>query len=125
MFATATITLTREDDGSPCSSSIVLTCSYQNTQFVRIEECAANTMHFTLVTRTTILSNPDFEEVISAELYMLRISRVERYNGTRYRCQGFNAETEEEVVSNEWTLIVPSEFVTAVQNSCCKLVLQL
>ena len=68
VFATATITLTREDDGSPCSSSIVLTCSYQNTQLVRIEECAANTMHFTLVTRTIILGNPDFEEVISAEL---------------------------------------------------------
>lgn len=67
-------------------------------------------MRFSPLTTTYISGNPDYEEVVSDGLYELRIARVERYNGTRYRCHGFGEDLSEMIHSNEWTLVVPGEF---------------
>ena len=84
---------------------------YHNVDFVRMEEFLSETMRFTLLTSNYIFENPDFEEEKGEGVYKLRIARVELYNGTRYRCHGFD-EHFLPVVSNEWTLVVPGEFIS-------------
>lgn len=79
--------------------------------YVRIEEFVTDSMRFSLLTSIFISSNLDYEEEESDGLYALRIARIERYNGTRYRCHGFGADSSV-VVSDEWTLIVPGEFIS-------------
>ena len=73
------------------------------------EEFVADGFRFSALTPHSVSRNPDYEEEASDGWHKLRISQVERHNGTRYRCHGF---TEDYSVfrSHEWQLVVPREF---------------
>ena len=76
---------------------------------MRIEEYVADGIRFSPLTTNYISGNPDYEEVVSDGLYQLRITQVERHNGTRYRCHGFIEDLSAEFNSDEWKLVVPCE----------------
>ena len=97
------------DSSSLCLPFIVLQCSFSNVHFVRIEEFITHSNQFSTLTTTYISRNPDFEEMASDGIYTMRIAAAERYNGTRYRCQGFSADLSKVFHSEEWTLIIPGE----------------
>lgn len=105
VFPTESISLT-QDRNSLCTS-IVLICSFDNLHFVRFEEFVTEGFGFSTLTTNYISSNPDYEEIVSDGLYKLRITRAERYNGTRYRCHGFVGDLSEAFHSDEWQLVVP------------------
>lgn len=110
VFSTVPLSLSRES-APLCSPSMELKCSYRHVYYVRIEEFVTDSMRFSLLTSIFISNNPDFEEEESDGLYTLRVARIDRYNGTRYRCHGFGEDLSV-VVSEEWTLIVPGEYIS-------------
>ena len=85
---------------------------------MRIEEYVADGIQFNRLTTNYISRNPDYEEVVSDGLYKLRISQVERHNGTRYRCHGFAEDLSEVFSSDEWKLVVPCELNQVVVCLC-------
>ena len=110
VFSAETISLALDlEHGSLCSG-IVLSCSFDNVHFVRFEESVAEG-RFNTLTSNYIASNPDYEVVASNGLYKLRVTQLEKYNGTRYRCHGFNADLSQVFRSDEWKLIVPRELI--------------
>ena len=107
--AECTISLSPQEPGPICSSSIVLNCSSCDLRYVRFEEFAADGFRFDVLTSNYILRNPDYEEVVGEGFYELRIAHVERYNCTRYRCFGY-VDTSK-IFSNEWKLLIPCELL--------------
>ena len=110
VFPTVAISLTLDVEHGSLCSGIVLICSFDSVHFVRFEESVAEG-RFNTLTSNYIASNPDYEEVASDGVYRLRITQLKKYNGTRYRCHGFNADLSQVFRSDEWKLIVPRELI--------------
>lgn len=94
--------------GPICLPSITLECSFCNLHFVIFEEFLADGFRFNPLTPNLLLRRPDYEEMFGDGLYTLRITDIERYNGTQYRCHGFD-DTASKISSDPLTLIVPGE----------------
>lgn len=77
---------------------------------VGMQEFNADQNIFKTLTSNRIARNPDFEESSGNDVYKLRISQVMKYNGTQYRCFGFNENVELQY-SNQWKVVLPSEFI--------------
>lgn len=108
-FVSLTVSISLSQEHGSLCSPIVLMCSFDNLEFVGFEEFVADGIRFSALTPYSISRNPDYEEVASDGLRKLRITQVERHNGTRYRCHGFT-EDSEVFHSDEWKLVVPREF---------------
>ena len=107
------ISLFPQDPVPPCSTSIVLRCSFCDLRYVRFEELAADAFRFVVLTSNNILRNSDYEEVVSDGLYKLKIAQIIRHNGTLYRCHGFD-DTSLKVSSAPFKLLIPCEYAALV-----------
>ena len=96
--------------GSTCSNSTVLVCAYNNSMYVGMQKFDADQNSFKTLTSYRIARNPDFEESFGNNVYKLKISQVMKYNGTQYRCFGYD-ENFELQYSNQWKVVIPSEFI--------------
>ena len=123
VFPAIAISLTLDLEHSSLCSEIVLICSFDNVHFVRFEESVAEE-RFSTLTSNYIASNPDYEEVASDGLYRLRITQLEKYNSTRYRCNGFNEDLSQVFRSDEWKLIVPCELNQITVYVCWNFVIE-
>lgn len=113
LSAECNISLFPQEPVPPCSTSIVLKCSFCDLHYVRFEELADDALRFVVLTSNNILRNSDYEEVVSDGLYKLKIAQVMKYNGTQYRCHGFDG-TFLKVSSAPFKLLIPSEYAALV-----------
>lgn len=100
--------------GSVCSNFSVLSCSFRNVLAVRLQDFDSEDNRFNTLSSNRIARNPDYVATSADDVYELQITHPERYNGSLYRCFGFDDEDFGAQYSNQWKLSIPSEFIIMV-----------
>ena len=100
--------------GSVCTNNFtVLSCSFWNVIAVRIQDFDSNNNRFNTLSSNRIARNSDYEASSGVDVYKLMITHPERYNGSLYRCVGFDGDAMEQY-SNQWNLSIPCELAIII-----------
>ena len=110
LFSAGSFVLSQE--GSTCSNSTVLVCSYTNLTYVGMQALDTRQKRFNTLSSYRISRNPDFEESFGENVYRLKVSQVQKYNYTQYRCSGINEDDGNYQYSNQWKIVIPGEFIS-------------
>lgn len=96
-----------------CNQSAVLSCRFTaTTTYVEIEDFDPDTNMFSHISAIRFGKMADFQEMKGPGEYNLSIMNIRMYNGSLYRCHGFDEQVLD-VYSNNFSIV-------QIDGECCE-----